>query len=93
MWSSFSPVSAVEDQSEPEVGGCVEGAGLSGARRFLCGAGGKRTFAQVVPVGAFLQELQASLLSNQSQTSLCFPSTPWWSTPGIPPSCPAEAAC
>lgn len=61
----FSPVSAVEDQSEPEVGGRVEGTGLSGSRRLLRGSGGKRTFPQVLPVGAFLHGLQPLLHPRQ----------------------------
>lgn len=69
MCSFFSPVSAVEDQSEPEVGGCVEGTGLSGSRSLLCGPGGKRTFAQVLPVGAFPPELHPHF-SGQTKPEL-----------------------
>lgn len=49
-----------EDQSDPEVGGGLEGAGLSGPRCLVCCPGGKRSFPQVLSVGV----CEASWLSR-----------------------------
>lgn len=47
----FFSVSIVEDPPDPEVGGCVEGTGLSGSWSLLCSPGGEWPFPQVLPVG------------------------------------------
>lgn len=43
----LSAVSSWRDQPHAEVGGCMEGAGLPGAQRFLCCARGEWTLTEV----------------------------------------------
>lgn len=54
-------VSRGANQPHAEVGGRVEGAGLPGSQRLLCGARGERALAEVWPLG-----MHAYLYSSQS---------------------------
>lgn len=47
-------VPCVEDQPNPEVGGSVERAGLSGSHCLICRPGGERPFPQVLTFGICL---------------------------------------
>ena len=57
LFSSTSPsscppaVSSRADQPHPEVGGCVEGAGLPGTQCVLRRARGERTLTEICPLG------------------------------------------
>lgn len=94
MWWSFFLVSNVEDQSDPEVGGRVEGTGLSGSWCLFCSSGGKWTFPQVLPVGVCfsMTPLCQPQLCSGCLTVFWFSSMPWSLTPEIPPFFPVVEA-
>lgn len=70
----LSSVPSVEDQPNPEVGGGVARAGLSGSHRLFCRPGGKWSFPQVFPFGIlpFVFYILHALNELQCFAKLCF---------------------